>query len=155
MGNAFNANPLEKILNIKQKNVDEQEEIYNEVKRKLAIKEKDEEKKRKRQMSIEKKKNRKKSKKEKAKDCEERKEKLKDINMKYKDLFLAVGLKIEQHCSYSAKGDGACGGNCTALHFHLDETLGQDVRKIVNEHLVRFWPFYQPFVLPLQPNGWF
>ena len=134
----------EKVL-IKQKNFDEQEEIYNEVKRKLGTKEKDEEKKRKRQMSMEKKKNRKKSKKETVKNCEEKKEKLKDINMKYKDLFLAVGLEIEQHCSYSENGDGACGGNCTALHFHLDET--QDVRMIVNEHLVRFWPYYQPFVI--------
>ena len=109
---------------------------------------KGEEKKRKRQMSIEKKKNKKKFKNEKLKTNS----KVQDIEEKYAVLFSDVGLRLEDFCMYQARGDGACGGNCTALHFHHDESLGTYVRRNVNEHVVQFWPFYvfQPSQLQKQ-----
>ena len=44
------------------------------------------------------------------------------------------------------RGDGACGAHCVASNFYHDETLGHYVRRNVNDHIVDFWPFYEPFV---------
>ena len=69
-----------------------------------------------------------------------------EIDRKYEKLFSEAGLKIEDYCICRAKRDGACGANCIALLFRYDETLGKYVRNNVNDHIVKFWPFYEPFV---------
>jgi hypothetical protein len=132
----------EKVV-MKQDKLEEEENIYKEAKQKQDMEKKEDEKKRKRQMSIEKKRNKKKSRKM-VKMVNEKN--TKDIDSKYSKLFSDEGLQLEHYCLFTAKGDENCGGNCAALHFHHDETLGPYVRNNVNDHLLKHWPFYQPFV---------
>ena len=102
----------------------------------------------KRQESIGKKK-KKKSKNNKANLTNEHKmknENLQNIDMKYEAFFSDAGLDIRDHILCKAKPDGACGSNCTALNYHHDETPVSYVRMNVNNHIIDFWPFYEPFV---------
>ena len=43
------------------------------------------------------------------------------------------------------KPDGACGSSCTAIHCHRDRKLAKYVRRNINEYLIKFWPFFQPY----------
>ena len=132
----------------KQKKMEEEEQKIAEIQANRDSAKSKEEKKRKRQVSITKKKSKKKTKKEKEVDkLAGRNSDIVEIDTKYGKLFSEANLKIENYCIYRTRGDGACGANCTALFFHQDETLGSYVRNNVNEHIVKFWPFYQPFVL--------
>ena len=143
----------DKIL-IKRKKDEEKELKFEVEKRKQTIKDIEDEKKRKRQMSLEKKKSKKKSKKESVKysvgtDDKTKvlvnKNKMKEIDIKYKEVFAEAGIDIQNYVVYSVKPDGACGSNCASLHCHRDQSLGQYVRNNTNQYVVNFWPFFKDF----------
>ena len=138
----------ERVL-LKQTKVMIEERNYLMKKEQAGLERKNVEKKRKRQLSIPKKKSKKKSKKEKAKVSDTQKNKttkLEDLDLIYQALFSDVGLDVRNYCICRTRGDGACGAHCVALNFYHDETLGHYVRRNVNNHIVDFWPFYEPFV---------
>ena len=131
---------------MKQKAWFVEEVKFQEMKRKMSVELINEERKMKNQTSQGKKNKKSKSKKGKVKETDdvENSESIKDIDEALDPLFVEVGLQRSDHKIYKVKGDGACGGNCVAVHCHGECKLGPDTRRIVNQYLVKFWPFYQP-----------
>ena len=135
----------EKILH-KQKLI----EIEEENDKMKAFKKLEEEKKRKRQMSTEKKKRKKIARKEKSNEIQKESvktdkehEKIRQINDKFRPLFIEAGLDIQNFKIFRVKGDGACGSNCVALACHYDERLGQYVRRNINDFKVNHWSYFK------------
>ena len=109
----------------------------------------DEKKKTKRQISLNKKKLKMKRKGASEKDHEATTKKevdcaAKDIDDKFDMLFREVGLDIKEQAICKIKGDGACGSTCTGIRCHNDQTVGEQVRKNINQHLIDFWSFFKP-----------
>ena len=126
----------QKVL-LKQKKIEEEELEFRESLKMQEIEKKEQEKKRKRQMSIEKKRIKKKTKKEVPESSVIHENKIIDVSgTRYEKKFLEVGLKAEDYAICKVKGDGACGFNSAALNFHLEENLGPYVRRNVNNHIV-------------------
>ena len=73
--------------------------------------------------------------------------KLRKIEDHFKQSFDEVGLNIQKHRVYKVKPDGACGSNCVALRYHEDETMGQYVRRNINEYIVDHWEYQRKFMV--------
>ena len=133
----------EKVM-LKQKKIDEEEEKVKELKRKNEIiRENEEMQKKKMKTSLKTKKSKKKTKKDIA--VKGVNSKVKDIPEKYDEILKEVGIDRKEYCICSVEPDGACGSTCTSLHCHRDRKLARYVRRNINEYLVRFWPFFQPY----------
>ena len=71
--------------------------------------------------------------------------KLKEIPKKFDEIFKAGGIDRADYMIYEVKGDGACGANCVAAHFHKDQNLGPNVMTNVNRYLVKHWSFFSDY----------
>ena len=98
------------------------------------------------------KKKRRKAKKERSKEVENKEikqaenSKVKLVDDKYRDLFEEVGEDIEDYLVYKVGGDGACGSNCTALAYHMDEKLGPYAGRNINAYIVENFSYFESHI---------